>query len=74
MDFDVASIALNTPAAAMPDTAAQNTDRLDATLALAEQFMAIDEKEGARALLEEVIADGSDSMRQRAKSLLAQIK
>ena len=74
MDFDVASIALNTPAAAMPDTAAQNTDRLDATLALAEQFMAIDEKEGARALLEEVIADGSDSLRQRAKALLAQIK
>jgi pilus assembly protein FimV len=74
MDFDVASIALNPSAAAMPTTAAQNTDRLDATLALAEQFMAIDEKEGARALLEEVIADGSDSLRQRAKALLAQIK
>ena len=74
MDFDVASIALNPPAAAIPTTAAQNADRLDATLALAEQFVAIDEKEGARALLEEVIADGSDSLRQRAKALLAQIK
>jgi pilus assembly protein FimV len=74
MDFDMASIALNPPAATMPTTAAQNADRLDATLALAEQFMAIDEKEGARALLEEVIADGSDSLRQRAKALLAQIK
>jgi FimV-like protein len=47
---------------------------LDATLALAEQFIAIDEKEGARALLEEVIAGGNEALRQRAKALLARVQ
>ena len=56
------------PTAASP---APSTDRLDATLALAEQFLEIGEKEGARALLEEVISGGSDALRQRATSLLS---
>ena len=71
--FDLSSIALEpTPSAqAAPAGAAPSTDRLDATLALAEQFLEIGEKEGARALLEEVISGGSDALRQRATSLLA---
>jgi FimV-like protein len=60
---------------AAPITAqAQISDRLDATLALAEQFIEIDEKEGARALLDEVIAGGDESLRQRAKALLAKAR
>ena len=73
--FDLSSIALEpqpgtqaVPTAVAP---APSTDRLDATLALAEQFLEIGEKEGARALLEEVISGGSDALRQRATSLLA---
>ena len=73
--FDLTSIALEplpsaqaAPSAAAP---APSSDRLDATLALAEQFLEIGEKEGARALLEEVISGGSDSLRQRATSLLS---
>ncbi len=73
--FDLPSVALESqantqvvPAAVAPSP---STDRLDATLALAEQFLEIGEKEGARALLEEVISGGSDSLRQRATSLLS---
>jgi len=73
--FDLTSIALEPLASAQaaPTSAAPapSTDRLDATLALAEQFLEIGEKEGARALLEEVISGGSDSLRQRATSLLS---
>ncbi len=72
--FDLSSIALEPqPAAPADSTAAApapSTDRLDATLALAEQFLEIGEKEGARALLEEVISGGNDALRQRATSLL----
>jgi pilus assembly protein FimV len=53
-----------------PAGATVSTDRLGATLALAEQFLEIGEKEGARALLEEVIAGESDLLRERAKTLL----
>jgi FimV-like protein len=73
-DFDSTSISLNSPTATLPATAKQHLDRLDATLALAEQFIAIDEKEGARALLEEVMAGGNEALRQRAKTLLARMK
>ncbi len=73
-EFDLMSISLNPPIAALPATPQQDAERLDATLALAEQFIAIDEKEGARALLEEVIAGGNDALRQRAKALLARVQ
>ncbi len=68
--FDFDSISLEPPVSAQAP-AASSIDRLDATLALAEQFLEIGEKEGARALLEEVIAGGNESLRQRATSLLA---
>jgi pilus assembly protein FimV len=58
------------PAKATSDTVS-STDRLAATLALAEQFLEIGEKEGARALLEEVIGGDSDLLRERAKALLS---
>ena len=73
MDFDLASLTLSQPAEKL-NAKGQGDDRLDASLALAEQFIAIDEKEGARALLQEVIADGNDSLRQRAKALLTQVQ
>lgn len=76
--FDLSSIALerqpSAQAAPVAVAPAPSTDRMDATLALAEQFLEIGEKEGARALLEEVISVGSDTLRQRATSLLAKAK
>jgi len=73
-DFDLTSLSLDPPTAAPPAAPKQQLERLDATLALAEQFIAIDEKEGARALLEEVIAGGNDALRQRARALLARVQ
>jgi pilus assembly protein FimV len=74
IDFDLGTLAVS-PMSAAPNTAqAQISDRLDATLALAEQFIEIDEKEGARALLDEVIAGGDEALRQRAKALLAKAR
>lgn len=61
-------------AAAVPESAFATTERLDATLALAEQFLEIGEKEGARALIEEVMAGGNESLRKRATELLAKAR
>ena len=72
LSFDISSIVLEPPREAQAATTnSTTTDRLDATLALAEQFLEIGEKEGARALLEEVIEGGNEALRQRAASLLA---
>ncbi len=46
-------------------------DSLATKLALAEEFNAIGDSEGARALVEEVIADSSGELRARAQRLLA---
>jgi pilus assembly protein FimV len=73
-DFDLTSISLNPTPVGLPAAPKQTVERLYATLALAEQFIAIDEKEGARALLEEVIAGGDDTLRQRAKALLSRVQ
>jgi FimV-like protein len=66
-DGDVVRVSQGLAAADLPV-------RLDATLALAEQFLEIGEKEGARALLEEVIAGGSEALRQRATRLLVKAR
>lgn len=71
--FDLTSINLSSPSDGQ-GALSVNAERLEATLALAEQFIAIDEKDGARALLQEVIVEGNDPLRQRAKVLLAQLK
>ena len=68
--FDLSSIDLD-PSPSGQSAPIASTDRLEATLALAEQFLEIGEKEGGRALLEEVLAGGNDGLRQRATSLLA---
>ncbi|WP_233457460.1 FimV/HubP family polar landmark protein [Melaminivora jejuensis] len=49
----------------MPD------DPLATKLALAEEFNAIGDSEGARSLVEEVIAESSGDLRARAQRLLA---
>ncbi|MEI7515799.1 MAG: FimV/HubP family polar landmark protein [Betaproteobacteria bacterium] len=51
----------------------EDAERLETTLALAVQFIGIGEKEGARALLDEVIASGDALLQTRAKSLLAEL-
>lgn len=52
---------------------AEDAERLETTLALAVQFIGIGEKDGARALLDEVISSGDALLQKRAKSLLADL-
>lgn len=55
------------PAAALPD------DPLATKLALAEEFNAIGDSEGARTLIEEVIAESSGALKTRAQRLLSEL-
>jgi len=71
--FAVSAIPQSTPPTVQESDFA-TTERLDATLALAEQFLEIGEKEGARALISEVLASGNETLRKRATELLAKAR
>ncbi|MBV8617803.1 MAG: hypothetical protein JOY84_02990, partial [Curvibacter sp.] len=55
------------------DLDVQAEDPLATKLALAEEFNAIGDADGARALIEEVIAEASGSLKAKAQRLLAQL-
>ena len=85
-DFDSLSLDLDTPeltgqdgrvdtldsSAYLPDRAVEG-DPLATKLALAQEFHAIGDSEGARTLTEEVISESSGALRQRAQNLLAEL-
>ena len=80
IDFDMGSISLDlndpvdssaVPLAAAAEGSGENP--LATKLALAHEFSAIGDTEGARALCEEVIADASGSLKTRAQRLLAEL-
>jgi pilus assembly protein FimV len=71
--FELGSTSLN-QAPVLPESAFATTERLDATLALAQQFLEIGEKEGALALIDEVMAGGNETLRKRATELLAKAR
>ena len=48
-------------------------DPLDTKLALALEFNAIGDSDGARTLIEEVIAESSGALKARAQSMLAEL-
>ena len=80
IDFDMGSISLdlNDPvdSSAVPLAAAaegSGDNPLATKLALAQEFSAIGDTEGARALCEEVIAEASGSLKTRAQRLLAEL-
>lgn len=54
-------------------TAADDSDPLATKLALAEEFHAIGDSDGARSLIEEVIAEASGAIKERAQKLLTKI-
>ena len=78
-DFDELSLDLDTPETDMPSdnnapAAAQATEDPVATkLALAQEFNTIGDSEGARTLIEEVIAESSGELKARAQRMLAEI-
>jgi pilus assembly protein FimV len=72
MSLDMPELSLDTPAApAGADADADNP--LVTKLALAEEFNAIGDADGARSLAEEVLAEASGELKSRAQRLLAEI-
>ncbi len=73
MDFDLAglSLELDDPARNTPATA--SSDALSTKLSLAEEFLAIGDTDGARSLVQEVLAEASGDLRRRAERLLAEL-
>ncbi|MBP9904307.1 MAG: fimbrial protein FimV [Rhodoferax sp.] len=75
VDFDLGSLALDmgdepiTVAGALPE----GQDPLETKLALAEEFLAIGDDDGARALIEEVIAEASGDMKSKAETALGKL-
>ena len=62
------------PVADLSDDGATGTDDPLATkLALAEEFNAIGDTDGARTLIEEVVAESSGALKTRAQRMLAEL-
>lgn len=80
-DLDDLSLDLDLPpssgdtevSSAAPATAAPPEDPLATKLALAQEFNMIGDSEGARTLIEEVIAESSGDLKARAQRLLSEI-
>jgi len=72
MNFDLGALSLDlgTPSE-QPGNG--NDDPLATKLALADEFKAIGDNDGARALIEEIIAEASGDMKARAQKALAQL-
>ena len=69
LDFDLGSISLDLDATPTPAQA----DPMATKLALAEEFQAIGDTDGARVLLEEVIAQASGDMKAKAQQALSRL-
>lgn len=77
MEFDLSALSLdlgnsNAPASPSPAPVAPE-DPLATKLALAEEFNAIGDSDGARTLIEEVIAEAQGDLKARAQRLLSEI-
>lgn len=76
LEFDLGSLSLDLdgPASEQP-TASDNLteDPLETKLALAEEFVSIGDEDGARALIEEVVAEATGEMRAKAQRALANL-
>jgi pilus assembly protein FimV len=72
MEFDLGSLSLDLGRTSeQPD--AGPSDPLGTKLALAEEFSAIGDNDGARALIEEIIAEASGEMKSKAQKALSQL-
>ena len=74
MAAPAAKVAAPAPVAAADDgAAAAQDDPLATKLALAEEFNAIGDTDGARTLIEEVVAESSGALKTRAQRMLAEL-
>jgi pilus assembly protein FimV len=73
LEFDLGSLSLDledTPEENHPAPASAHEDPLGTKLALAEEFRAIGDDDGARALIEEVISEATGDMKIKAQRAL----
>ena len=76
LEFDMGSLSLDLdgPASAQPTASDPlNEDPLETKLALADEFVSIGDEDGARALIEEVVAEATGEMRAKAQRALANL-
>lgn len=75
LEFDLSSLSLelNAPADAGPEIAPTTEDPLATKLALAQEFSAIGDDDGARALIEEVIAEATGDVKIKAQEALSKL-
>jgi len=79
LEFDMGSLSLDLDppkpsleeSSAAPDSTSE--DPLETKLALAEEFVSIGDEDGARALIEEVVAEANGEMRAKAQRALANL-
>jgi pilus assembly protein FimV len=75
MEFDLTSLSLdlNGPSSQSPDIAivvGSADDPIETKFALAEEFRALGDMDGARSLAEEVLAQASGSLKSKAQAFL----
>lgn len=75
LEFDLGTLSLdlNTPDAPTPQASFEPEDPLVTKLALAEEFVSIGDDDGARALIEEVIAEATGDLKARAQRALSSL-
>ncbi|MCF8210726.1 MAG: fimbrial protein FimV [Rhodoferax sp.] len=77
LEFDLGSLSLDLdpPAPEQPTPAPDSTneDPLETKLALADEFVSIGDEDGARALIEEVLAEATGDLRAKAQRALSQL-
>lgn len=72
LEFDLGSLSLDLGEATTEQTGASD-DPLATKLALAEEFSAIGDADGARALIEEIIAEATGDMKTKAQEALSKL-
>ena len=75
LEFDLGTLSLdlNTPDVSTPQASFEPEDPLVTKLALAEEFVSIGDDDGARALIEEVIAEATGDLKARAQRALSSL-
>lgn len=74
LDFDLGSINLDLGTSSQEPPPPPSEDPLAVKLALAEEFTAIGDTDGARSLLEEVLAEASGDVRAKAEAALQKLQ
>jgi pilus assembly protein FimV len=74
LEFDLGSLSLDLDGVnSSGDESISGEDPLETKLALAEEFVSIGDNDGARALIEEVVAEASGDLRAKAQRALANL-